>query len=417
MYCYSFAAANGASRIITGTTNLVINAPTTGTINVTSALNNNITINAAGTITVTALLLYGGTFTTITTNVVGTSLTTNGTVTLNISNVYFSTININGPSIITLGSDLNCIGQMNIIVGSAVILGAYNLIFENSLNALVGSIYFSSTGTYTLDKDIYVVNLQFGTAGNSPTINGSTIYASGNLTVLGSTSVVSGTTNVELNGSGTWVSTQTSTGNFRLNVTFNTSGTITISGSIYYRTGTITYLSGTIITTGSILNLRSSATLNTAGMNWNDVSIVLTTATITINSLLNISGTLLLGTIDIILSGTSGFICNSLSLSSTTLTVPRSLTLTSGLSYTTANMTMLGSTDTFRYTIKSSTPSSQAILTCTGQNNVMYVNATDIDSSMGKTIFSFNGVLNNTLNWELLTPSIMTSGGNFVFHN
>jgi len=34
--------------------------------------------------------------------------------------------------------------------------------------------------------------------------------------------------------------------------------------------------------------------------------------------------------------------------------------------------------------------------------NVGYTNATDIDSSLGQTVYSFNGSLSNTLNWNTL---------------
>lgn len=420
IYFYSLTASDGVSRIITGTTNLNCNAPVTGTISNTSALNNNFTINAAGTVTVTSLTKYGGNFITTTSDVVGTLLTTNGTVTLDIGNVYFSTITVNTSSQITLNSNLNCIGQLNIVVatGTSITCGAYNILFENSSSTLVGSVFYQGTGTFIIDKDIYVVNLSIGAAGNSTTLNGSTIYAAGNLSILGSTSIASGTTNIILNGTGTFSNTQYSTGNFRNNLTFNTAGTITISGNINYRTGTITYTSGTIITTGSTLNLRENTTLNTAGIVWNNISTVLTSMTITLNSTLELSGTWTLGNFNLTMAGTAGFTCGTFSLT-TALTQVRTLTLISGITYNiTTQFTVTGATNALRYTINSDNPGTRAILTLdpAANQNVVYVNATDIDSSLGQTIYSFNGVLNNATNWDLLVPGL-NNGGNFIFIN
>jgi hypothetical protein len=408
IYFYSLTASDGVSRIINGTTNLICNAPVTGTISNTSALNNNITINAAGAVTVSSLTKYGGNFITTTSNVVGTLLTTNGTVTLDIGNVYFTTITVNTLSVITLSSNLNCISQLNIVASgtsTSITVGAYNVMFENSVGAIVGSAYYQGTGTFVIDKDINLVNIQFGTAGNSLVMNGSTIYASGNLTILGSTNIVSGTTNVVLNGTGVWSSSQSSTGNFRLNVTFNTAGIITVSGNIAYRTGIITYTAGTIITTGSTLNLRASATLNTAGMVWNDISTVLAAMTITLNSTLTLTGTWTLGAFDLILDGTSGFSCGTFTLT-TSLTVARSLTLLPNVTYlVNTSFIITGPTNTFRYSLLSSTPGTKAIFTLASgaTQNVGYTNATDIDSSLGQTIYSFNGVITTTFNWNTLT--------------
>ena len=60
----------------------------------------------------------------------------------------------------------------------------------------------------------------------------------------------------------------------------------------------------------------------------------------------------------------------------------------------------------------SSTGGVKAILTLStsGTQNVMYTNATDIDSSLGQTIYSFNGTLTDSINWQVLNASLIGSG-------
>lgn len=410
---YSLTAANGTSRIITGTTNLIINAPTTGTINVTSALNNNVTINAAGTVTVTALTLYGGTFTTTTSGVTGTLLTCNGSVTLDIGNVYFNTISYGSLNSITYSGDVNCIGTMTVDVAGSISIGSYNNKFRNSSGVLVGSLVYNGTNTHVVGGDMEVVNLQFGTAGNSPTINGSTISVAGNLTVTNVTNGPSGTTNIILNGTGTW--NHTSTGYIGNNITINTSGTTTIGATINYRTGTLTYTSGTIINNNTLLTLSSTCTLNVFPIVFVNINVTFT-GNITLESPLVYTSGMTLPNLSVSFTGgTAAFTGGTLSM--TTLpTVNRTLTLSSGRTYHVTGMNILGSTNTIRYIIQSNFSGNMAKLTLApgASQNISYTNGIDIDSSLGQTIYSFNGVLNNTINWNILT---YPQQNNFVFQH
>ena len=327
---------------------------------------------------------------------------------------FFCSVVINTSGTITLGSSFNLRfgGSLTYIAGTVVTTGntlSYNATSNQTFDTqgiVFNNFVFNVAITLTLNSDLDIGgNFSIGTAGSTQTINGLfNINISGNLTVSGTTNIITGTSSVVLIGTGVWSSTQSSTGNFRLNVTFNTAGVITISGNINYRTGTITYTAGTIITTGSTLNLRANTTLNTAGMIWGDVATNFAAMTITINSILELSGTWLLGAFDLILNGSSGFVCDTLSLTSN-LTVARSLTLVAGVSYIINNQfTITGATNAFRYIIQSSVSGSQTILTLIqGANqNIAYVNATDIDSSRGQTIYSFNAVLSNATNWNTL---------------
>jgi hypothetical protein len=127
------------------------------------------------------------------------------------------------------------------------------------------------------------------------TLNGDNLIINGDLTFSGaSTNVTTGTTNIVLAGTGTW--SQVGTGAWRNNLTINTTGTITLGTTIRYNTGTITYTSGTVITTGSTLNIVLSTTLNTDGIIWNGITLSGNTTVITLGSDLTLTGTLFMST-------------------------------------------------------------------------------------------------------------------------
>jgi hypothetical protein len=199
-------------------------------------------------------LIPGGTLTATT-----GGISTSGSNTFDLLNTIFSTLTFTGASSMTFNSPLTC------------------------------------TGTMTLGSSTLALSL-----------NGSTLYTAGNLTIGGTSSQVSGTTIIETTGNGTLSSTQT-TGFFACDINFNNgANTLVISGTVRYRTGTMTRLSGTITTAGSTLILVASCTLNTAGITWNNITI--TTGTITNNSLLTASGSLIysLGS-TVLFLGTAGW--------------------------------------------------------------------------------------------------------------
>ena len=355
----SFIVYNSANSIL-GTS--VLHLIGTGTCtNGGGSIGLNININTSGTITISGNFNYRtGTLTYISGTVVTTSSTLSISIscTLNTAGMVWNNVTIVNATTITLTSNLVCTG-----------------------NSILGN------------------------AGNTTTLNGSIFTIGGSLSIGGTTSLVQGTTSIVLNGTGVWSSTQSSTGNFRNNLTFNTAGVITVSGNIQYRTGVITYTAGTIITTGSTLNIRANCILDTAGMTWDGITTNFAAMSVTLNSTVQLSGAWTLGAFDLVLGGTSGFICGTLTLT-TSLSAARSLTLLAGVTYLINNaLTITGPTNTFRYTILSSSSGTRAIFTLNygSPQNVGYTNATDIDSSLGQTIYSFNGVLSNTLNWSTLT--------------
>lgn len=365
-----------------------------------------------------ANIIVGGSFTNNTGSLIlastgGIILNGTGTLSCNSSSNYIAcNLTINTLGTITFGTTVAYrtgilayipgTGTVN-TTGSTLIIGASTTLDTNGITWNNISLSSLTTYTLTLSSTLSVNNtFTFGSGGGIVTINGSNINLNGSLSNLGTTSVVTGSSTIIFNGTGTWSSSHTSTGNFRLNVTFNTLGIITISGVIYYRTGTITYTDGTVDTTSSTLNLMGGATLDTNGITWNNVNIGFTNSTITLNSNLDCN-TLTIGSVNVVFAGIAGFTCMTFSMI-TNLTAAKTLTLVAGVSYNvTDNLTITGASNTFRYTIKSSIVSSQSILTLspTATQDLKFVNATDIDSSLGQTIYSSAGTLTNTLNWNI----------------
>ena len=418
-----------SGTVITTGNTLIIAASTT--LN-TSGINwNDVTFSASSaTFTLTTDLNIGGTFTQSS----GSNITFNGAdVYCNGSVIVFASnaINITGTSdFFFIGTGtwsgaqaFNC----NItITGTYTVSGTVGLTGDCVFTCITGtlitigstfSIPISSSATITINTNQALNNLSSGTAtftlsqdltltgtlaylnNTTITFNGNTLYIGGSLTLLAST-IAAGTTNFILNGTGTW-----GLGTVRNNLTINTSGTITISGSVAYNTGTLTYTSGTVVTTGSTLTIAISTTLNTSGMSWNNI-ILSATLTLTINSLLSISGNLTYnsGTI-ITCAGTSGWTAaNFFILTSNNI----SHVLASGKTYTvTTYFESIATTSSLKDSLISGTPGTKAIFTLNygATQNVGYTNATDIDSSRGQTIWTFNGTVTTTFNWNAFTSS------------
>ncbi len=231
-----------SSHVATGTTAIIMNG--TGTWSGGGQLLNNLTFNTAGTITVSGAVNYrngtlrylAGTMVTI-----GSTLVSSSATTFNTSGMTWNNVQFGGTSItFTISSDLNMSG---------------NLVF----NGLT-----------------------------TTTINGAfNINVGGNLS-MPAVSVTGGTATIVMNGTGTW--SNAGGGTIGNKLTFNTTGTITVSGTVNYRTGPLTYLAGTMVTAGSTLGINSITTLNTSGMTWNNVSFSNNPVTYTLTSDLNASG-------------------------------------------------------------------------------------------------------------------------------
>jgi hypothetical protein len=207
---------------------------------------------------------------------------------------------------------------------------------------------------------------------------------------------MTGTATIVIAGNCTW----TGLGRLRMNLTFNSTGTITIpdnytfDGSGYI----MTYTAGSVVAP-SIIYFASTRTYDVAGITWQTL-IFDNASTITLLSKLTAN----IITIDatIIFTGTEGWECNILNLG-VTANIGRTVTLEDLITYKVNNdFNSIRSTNSSRAVLQSSDATNRAIFTC-GEScvlNIGYTNAIRIDSSLGKKVYSFNGVFTSTLNWD-----------------
>lgn len=351
-----------ATCLLQGTTDIEMNGTGTWTCaNSTCTVSNNLTFNTAGTITISGNVYKAGT--SALTWTAGTMVYTSSTI--NISSITTQTINLSGQTVNNFS-----------IVGANCTLTISNN-FTVGGNFLVS--YPSSAHT---------------------TINGSTISCAGSFTLNAAATVnVGGLTNFTLTGTGTWSHSTTCV--LTSSLTINTAGTVTISGNVY-KSGaatSITYTAGTVITTGSTLNISADITLNTNGMSWNNISPA-GTRTLTINSLLTATGTWTCAATTTF-AGTSGWTITTW----TCITAGLTITFKNGVTYTLSggNMTNVG-TAASKILFTSDHAVTKAILTLVGVTEAnVYLSGTRMDSSLGATVWTVGGVLTSTNNWNLLT--------------
>ncbi len=413
IYCYSYSATNASSRIMSGTTKIVVNAPVSGTVSSTAITNLDIEINAVGAIAVSSMLLGTGVLKTTTSNVTFSgTITISGSHTLDVGNVYLNSLTISsGATTITLNSGINITGTYSQDTGSAITNNGYQTLFKNVSNVVVGSFTLIGSGTHTMYQDFYCVNFTVGTGGNTPTLNGYTVYITGNYLITNTLNGITGTSTVCFNGT---------TGNFTistanvyngLNIIFNTSGAVTLGSNIYHQTGSLTRVSGTLTASTNTLFVKSSCTIDTAGFSWYNISCTTATQTLTLNSDLTITNNLTLS-VSTTFTGTGNFSTYALLPNVAGITI----TFKSGNTYTvTNNFTTSNSTELSKVSFVSSTPSSSAFLKLNvgAIQDVMFNNATDIDSSGGQTIYTYKGTLLRTVNWSVLLTQPPTIGLTF----
>jgi hypothetical protein len=128
----------------------------------------------------------------------------------------------------------------------------------------------NTTGVVTLLSDLNIS----GNLAATNTLDGFNVNVKGNLT---STSI-GGTSTIVLTGTGTW----TASGNTFINVTINTSGTITILGTITY-SRTLKYINGKVIAKNSTMSFSNLTVLiNCHRINFDRV-VIASNVTITMN--------------------------------------------------------------------------------------------------------------------------------------
>jgi hypothetical protein len=342
---------------------------------------------------------------------------TSGNLSVNVATANLIGINFtNYVGTITFLGNITTSGVLNLGTGGYTQLGASGIVLNGATTITSGGVTWSrpltfggASVTYTLVGNLTVTGLITFQGSGTTTFTNNILNINGGLTQT-TTGIYAGTTAFVFGGTGTW--SNSGGGAIRNNTTINTAGTLTISGSnINYNTGIFTYTAGTVITTGSTLNIAASTTFNTAGMSWNNIAI--TTGTLTLNNLFSVSGTMTLS-ISTVFAGTAGFSVATLIASGTGLTHQ----LVSTVTYTiNTSFTCTTATSASRVLFRSTTPGSQAILTVQPGVTIDlgFVNATDINSSLGRPIYSYKGVFSNTLNWGLLpTDNTRSNRSTFV---
>lgn len=369
----------------------------TGGLTVSAVLSGTSTFEFVGT----------GTWSHTTTNSLATNVTINTPGTLTISgNVYFGTgiLSYISGTVVTTGSTLNITSSCTFNTNTM----NWNVINVNSTLACI----------LTLGSNINTDTLSLAATSNALNINNAFSVYLGSL-INNSIQNIQGTNAVIVfNKDGIW--SHTSTGRLFLPTTINLPGTpgsttLTLGTAVRYSTNTITYTAGTVITAGSTLFLTSGATLATNGIVWNNIEVG--TGTYVLSNLLTASGNLELGTTGgtTTFSGLAGFNVGGITIGSTPAT--RTIIYTVANAYSvTDNFSSTGTSNAARTTFQSSSPGTKIVFTLgtSATQKLAYINATDMDSSLGQTIYSFNGVLNNTINWSTLTAQNLTGGVGLV---
>jgi hypothetical protein len=405
------------SSTVAGTASIVYAGTGTWSAVANAYINNNFTINTAGTLTISGIVYKGlNTFTytagTIVdagaTVVVGSSA---GGTTCNITGKTWEKLLISG-GVITLTSNINAI-TFGTTANTAIsfTLGGNTLNFTH--------LEIGSTNTTTLPFAWVCQNINFALA-SSGTINGFSITINGNIVQSGNGSLI-GTTAFIYGGTGTW--SRTGTTYFSNPFTINTSGTLTFSGGSIGG-GIFTYTAGTVnVQTGSILTIRvTGTTMNHGAIVWYDVILgsslgVGSVGTLILNNKLTCSNSLILGLSNTVFSGTDGtfdtydlFFGSPISSSQTTrLVATKTYTVRRLVQCTQAP-------STFPLILNSTVVGTRAIFTVLKGStiDIGFLNVTDINSSLGKKLYSYRGVISNSLNWAQLPTDVKPATSIFV---
>ena len=185
-----------------------------------------------------------------------------------------SNINVSGSVTFDAGMTLSCTGLLTISGAATLNWGG---------KTWGGAMTWTTAGIRTLLSDITIT----GTFTNNS--GGGTITANGlfNINVGGSlvmTSLIVGTSTIVINGTGTW----SGAGQVSCNLTINTVGTLTLSGTVIYASNTFLYTLGTVVTTGSTLRMNTG-TYDVSTITFDNIIVV---ATSVLTSDLNLTGTL-----------------------------------------------------------------------------------------------------------------------------
>lgn len=321
---------------------------------------NSNTINCMGSLTEATSVAKSGTTSIILTGTGTWSNSSTGNLNLNLT--------INTAGTITLSSNVRYgTGTFTYTAGTIVNTGSTVIFTASTINAsgmTFNNIIFG-TGTTTLSSNLNIAGTLTCGGSVAAVANGNTINLGGNLVLSGGATLL-GTSNLVFNSatSQTWVGG--TSGCLGLSTEFNLTGTVVFSGNCIYGTGTLLYTSGTLDWSTGSLQIQVTCTLNLNSQTIPNVSIGTTNTTITMASGLIIS----------------------------------------------QSFTATGATAASHSRFISSSPGTQRVLTLLrgATCDLGFINATDIDSSGGRAIYTRKGTLSNATNWKLLTePKTLTA--------
>jgi hypothetical protein len=371
----SLTLGNSAS-IFSGTATIILNG--TGTWSASGGIiQNNLTIDTAGTLTVS------------------------GAVNYNTGTIRYNAGTLNGS-----GGTLNC--------ASATTL---DLTRSAGSKATFDNVTFSGVVTYTLLSDLYVAVLFTSSGAGVKTINGFTVWLLASLSTTAGSSI--GTTKFIFTGTG--AGTWTSSGNNWIgnDITIDkTTGILTLGALCAYGTGTLKYISGTVVTTGSTFQFRTATlTLDTNGISFDIVQAAVATGTIvTLLSLLTAATFNTANDGALTFAGTAGFTIASFTIGNPSSPVGAYL-FTPGNTYRiTSSLNITNVSPGFTRPIQSTVSGTKATLrldvgaTCT----VGFMNFTDINASGGRMIYTFNGTVSNCNNIESYEDPIQSIAKSFI---
>ena len=342
-------------------------------------------------------------------------------VTANVSSLtftnYTNTITINNPlhssTFVTLGSGMSFAGSSTLGMNSTStqILTSNGKSVDVPFVVTPGNGILSISGNCTFNQSFTIIS-----NGNSLTINGSSIILNSNL-IINNTKDILGTATLVFAGNTTLTNLNhvgisnniTITGNLNTNSVLYYGFMISTSGTA----GTLTYTSG-IIT--NVITIVSNCSINTnSSVSFPELDFYTGTNSLATSLNVNLTSVLYANLIYVTLNnsnatytlnflGSFGFNVKNWTIDSTTTIV-----LMSSIQYTISNHWIaqgnIDRTGLSDYvTLSSSTPGTQSILIIQQGTiqDMMFMTITDIDSSLGATVWNYGGTISNTKNWKIL---------------
>lgn len=320
---------------------------------------------------------------------------------LTFSSGYTNTITINNLTQISISGNFtdNTAHGWTVTGSGALTINAASTITSGG-KTFPGAVTFSGANTKTLSGDWTITGTLTCQTGNT-VINSNILNIGGSLTFP--TVTISGTTKLVMNGTGTI--TSGGAPGLANSMDINTSGTITIATNFNYGSGTLKYVSGTIVGGAAPgLSIASSCTLDLAGVTWPLVTFPVTGVTVALSSLLRATTLSFTtsGTATITFAGSFGWTCNTFSstnsgfttvslLNTNIYTIIDSFTAVSAIPLSSASNKPL-------FTSDDATLRAALILLNDSSTCNVTANFTRINAGGGRPINSFNGIITDCIN-------------------